>query len=118
KPVGAVGGALHHLLELLVVELEHVRMRRCRLGECGAQAAHECVAPALGDPLGGVLERVVHSAASAPSSVLIRVRNAAARRPYTIRWSHVSVSVITSPGTISPLRTTGTRRGAPAARAA
>ena len=75
-----VGGALHHLLELLVVELEDLCAGARGVGERRAQAGEERVAPPVGNPLGGVLERVGHGWASS-RWVLIRVRNIAACAP-------------------------------------
>ena len=95
QTVGTVGGALDHLLELLVVEPEHVGVLAGGLAEGGPQSLEQRVTAALGDPFGVSLRELGHRSSSSSSSrVLTAARKSVAWRPNAIRWSQTSVSVI------------------------
>ena len=81
--------------------MQHLGVGAGGVGKCRAQAGEQRIAPPVGNPLGGVLERVGHGVASS-RWVLIRVRNWAARDQYRMRWSQARVIVIEWPGTTAP----------------
>ncbi len=84
QAVGAVGRALHHLLDLLVAQIEHIGVLCRGIFERGPQAPEQRVATPLGDPLRRLLERLRHPV---PSSItrLMCPRKRLACGPYRIR---------------------------------
>ncbi len=84
QTVRAIGRALHHLLDLLIAEFEHVGVLRGGVLERRPQPLEQRVATPLGDPLCGLLERVRHPV---PSSItrLICPNKRLACGPYKIR---------------------------------
>ena len=53
QAVGAIGRALHHLLDLLVAQWQDVGMSPGRVGERRTQALEQCVTAPVGDALRG-----------------------------------------------------------------